>query len=84
MELVILMVRGRVSTIRMGRTIAFANPNTNAATTSDDVSEKRMPLKTKLAIQSDKDVTPQWTRNVGMFSNMLTFAASNIIANAAA
>ena len=56
-------VKGKVSRTSTGLTMALANPNSKAATTSDAVSLKRMPLKTKLATHSDNEVVPQCNRN---------------------
>ena len=52
-------VKGKVRTIRIGLTMALANPRSKAATTRSDVWLKRMPSKMRLAAQRDSAVMAQ-------------------------
>ena len=58
----VMSVNGRVSKIRIGRMIAFANPNSSAETIKDDLLSNEMPRKTWLATQSESARIAQWSR----------------------
>lgn len=56
-------VSGSVRITSSGLMIALENPSSSAETIRDDLLEKRMPLKTRLATHREKDVMPHWIKN---------------------
>ena len=55
---IVTSVNGRVRITSSGRSTALANPRSSAEIISDPVLEKRMPLKSRLATQSESEVIP--------------------------